>query len=128
MLGTCSVCQQRLNSGTRIYQFAVGRYYRGFQTPTYENSSAVISECHEECFSEPSLTPQPGPYDCSLCSQAIGNGTRVLYLVQGDKPAPGYKRPERRGHEMPFIAHEACCEAQFEIAESTKSKTATFLG
>jgi hypothetical protein len=123
MNGTCSVCRRSISPKTRIYQLSVGYYYRRNETPTYESSTSVIQECHEDCLSE-SFDAQPPPYDCSLCNGRLKHGTRVVYGVLGDKPAPGYKRPERRGHEMPFIAHDLCFESYVE-SYSTKARAAT---
>src|SRR5436309_2542917 len=103
MNGTCSVCHRPISPQTRIYQLSVGRYYRRNETPTYEDSTSIVYECHEDCLFE-SFEAQPPPYDCSLCHGWLDDGARVVYGVLGDKPAPGYKRPECRGHEMPFIA------------------------
>ena len=58
-----------------------------------------------------------------LCNRRLDNGARVIYLVVGDKPAPGYKRPERRRHEMPFIAHDFCFDKEFEL-QPTKNRAA----
>jgi hypothetical protein len=122
MIGTCQVCRKRIAPETRIYQLALGHYYRGHETPTYESRVAVMYECHENCLAS-SLEPQGPPYDCSLCNRRLDNGARVIYLVVGDKPAPGYKRPERRGHEMPFIAHDYCFDDEFE-PQPTKRRAA----
>jgi hypothetical protein len=125
LYGTCGVCRSLIAPKTRIFQLAVGYYYRGFETPSYESHDAVIYECHENCLAS-SLEPQGPPYDCSLCNRRLFNGTRVIYLVVGNKPAPGYKRPERRGHEMPFIAHDHCFENEFEPQPmKTRALTAT---
>lgn len=120
---TCSVCLRRISPATRIYQLSVGRYYRGFETPTYEARDSVIYECHESCLTA-SLESQAPPYACSLCDGRLDTGARVIYLVAGDKPAPGYKRPECRGHEMPFIAHDYCFENEFE-SQPQKRRVAT---
>jgi hypothetical protein len=114
MSGTCQVCRRRIAPETRIYQWSVGHYYRGYETPTYESRDAVIYECHENCLAS-SLEPQGPPYHCSVCNGRLDNGARVFYLVVGDKPAHGYKRPECRGREMPFIAHDDCFENEFEL-------------
>jgi len=123
MSGTCQVCRRRIAPETRIYQLSVGHYYRGYETPTYESRDAVIYECHENYLAS-SLEPQGPPYRCSLCNGRLDNGARVIYLVVGDKPAHGYKRPECRGHEMPFIAHDYCFENEFE-PQPAKTRAAT---
>jgi len=114
MNGICVVCNERLHHEMRIYQLSVGRYYRDYETPTYEDSTSVIYECHENCLAD-SLEPQAPPYECSLCHNHLDNGTRVVYLVIGDKSVLGYKRPECRGHQMPLIAHDSCFETKFEF-------------
>src|SRR5258708_604862 len=109
MNATCTVSGRRISPETRIYQLSAVRYYRGYETHTYESNDSVVYECHEECFAA-RLNFQAPPYDCSLCEGRLDNGARVVYLVVGDKPALGYTRPECRGHEMPFVAHDYCFE------------------
>ena len=108
MNGECSLCGRLVKSGARIFQISFGQYFKGYETPSYQDSSSVLYEGHEDCFDNFPTEPQHEPYGCSICGRTIRHSARVVYGVIGRKPAPGYKRPERRGHEMPFIAHVAC--------------------
>src|SRR4051794_20060634 len=112
MNGPCSLCGEYVRSGARIFQVAFGQYIRGFKTPTYQNSSSVLYEGHEGCFDNFPTEPQREPYSCSICGRNIRHGSRVVYGVVGHKPSPGYTRPERRGYEMPFIAHVSCWDRE----------------
>lgn len=110
MANKCRVCREPIQPGTKIYQIAVGYYYRGYRTPTY--SLSFDDEVHETCFNETSihLHPQHEPYRCVICNEDIEHGMEVIYAVNGTKPFPPYRRPESRGNEMPYIAHVACWE------------------
>jgi len=103
----CSQCKRSLRPGDRIIQVSAGVYYWGYETPTYHKGPAILSEGHERCYKfTPSL--QSEPYVCDVCFKRIRSRSRVIYAVTGTKPGFGYSRPEGRGHEMPFIAHERC--------------------
>lgn len=118
MNGTCSLCGGSVRVGARIFQLSFGQYFRGAETPTYQDSSSVLYEGHESCFDNFPTEAQREPYKCSICDRSIRHGARVVYGVVGRKPASGYKRPERRGHEMPFIAHVSCWDREPLIVES----------
>lgn len=117
MSDICPKCDGSVTQGMRIFQIAVGKYYIGFETPTYQDGFSVLYEYHIECFSSPLLNPQRQPYNCSFCGDALRSRDTVIYGVEGDKPWYGYKRPERRGHEMPIIAHQSCYENYYDLNE-----------
>jgi len=92
---------------------ARGRYFPDQITPTYGDftPNPELREWHEACFREYKLTWQVGPYKCLACNQEIAHGAEVYYIVVGEKPLPGYIRPERRGKQMPWIIHAGVCPA-----------------
>jgi hypothetical protein len=118
MSGTCSLCSKPVRVRTRIFQISFGQYFRGAETPTYQDSSSVLYEGHESCFDNFSTEAQREPYRYSICNRSIRHRANVIYGVVGSKPALGYKRPERRGHEMPFIAHISCWEREPLIVDA----------
>jgi hypothetical protein len=104
----CSFCRKTLTVGERVLQIARGHYYRRAETPTFAFGPAVLYEWHRACFAEFPIEFQRAPYECLLCRDVIEHGDKVIYAVIGAKPASPYTRPERRGHKLPFIAHELC--------------------
>jgi hypothetical protein len=124
MAKKCPLCPNYLQVGERVFQFARGRYFGPSITPTYKNKWAVLGEWHEECFRrEPKIRfsneriqveyrieirEQEQPYICSLCGDEIERRQVVYYGVIGNKPADPWFRPERRGYDVEFIAHDDC--------------------
>ena len=108
----CSLCGRSVRPGTSLFQVSFGQYVKGAETPTYQDSSSILYEGHESCFDNFPTEPQREPYACSICGRSIRHRARVVYGVVGRKPSPGYIRPERRGHEMPFIAHVSCWDRE----------------
>src|SRR6201986_5145687 len=112
----CSECGKSLTPGARIFQLARGRYFKGFETPTYVSGSAVLYEGHEGCFTDFPLSPQQPPYTCVICEQGFRRGAEEVYAVVGFKPDVQYRRPDFRGHEMPYIAHGECWDLREEFS------------
>ena len=124
MSDKCPRCPVPLRVGDRVFQLARGRYFGPSITPTYRNRWAVLGEWHEECFRKHpkirfnngdidreyiiEITAQEQPYICSLCGDEIERRDWVYYGVIGGKPAKPWFRPERRGYDVEFIAHEDC--------------------
>jgi hypothetical protein len=106
----CSYCRKKLILGTRVFQLAKGTYLRGAETPTFAFGPLVLYEGHEDCFAEFPIGPQRAPYECLICRDSIRHKDKVVYAVIGEKPESPYTRPQRRGHKLPFIAHELCWE------------------
>ena len=119
-----STCLKPLQVGDRVFQFARGRYFGPSITPTYRNKWAVLGEWHEQCFRQRpkirfsngriekeyviKIVAQEQPYFCSLCGDEIERKDWVYYGVIGDKPSDPWFRPERRGYDVEFIAHDGC--------------------
>ena len=108
MSSNCAKCGETLSPGTEVLQVAQGHYYHGFITPTYLSSSSVLLEGHRDCLADFPVEPQYGVYDCLVCRSKIKDGADVVYAVFGLKPKSPYKRPERRGYKIPFVAHWSC--------------------
>jgi|SRR5579863_1999391 len=124
MTRKCPLCPVALQVGDRVFQFAKGRYFGPSITPTYKNRWAVLGEWHEDCFRQnPSINFHDGlverhyhieiraqeqPYFCSFCDEEIERRGWVYYGVIGNKPAEPWFRPERRGYDVEFIAHDDC--------------------
>ena len=138
MPNKCPICAMPLEVGNRIFQFARGRYFGPSITPTYRNQWAVLGEWHEACFRrqpkirfnneriekvyEIEIRAQEQPYFCSFCTLEIEKKDWVYYGVIGDKPAEPWFRPERRGYDVEFIAHDSCLK-QPEIDALTRAVT-----
>jgi len=88
----CRKCYRELLPGERIVQVARGRYWPGYETPTYKAYGAVVGEWHEECFDEFGLDEQEGLYHCALCGKSLGDSDEVVYAVRGLKPRKPYIR------------------------------------
>jgi len=110
MTDLCAGCRDELNTGDTVYQLAWGRYMRSCITPTYDPWTGPIIEWHTRC-APVNLAPQVQPYFCVVCSELVDDGEEVAYVTVGDKPIPPYKRLERRGYELPLIAHLNCWPA-----------------
>jgi hypothetical protein len=95
-----------LRQGQRIVQMACGHCYNGHITPTY--SDEVVGEWHVKCYREFQLRPQAMPYVCEVCKDPVQHGEEVLYACIGDKPSPGYIRPEDRGDILYLVKHVRC--------------------
>jgi len=118
------LCRRAINKGDTIFQLARGTYCPPYITPTYDYRYSVIGEWHENCFrrqpvveigkaqrrraSSIEVRPQEQPYTCSFCGAEIEQDEKIFYGVIGDRPAPGYVRPERRGYALQFVAHDVC--------------------
>lgn len=108
----CTGCRNAIEPGALIYQLTRGRYFKGWETPTY--SWSPIREWHFTCFdSDFPLKAQIEPYTCSVCGTEFDSTSDVVYITKGYRPQLGYIRPEQRGHTLPFIAHYACFSAQY---------------
>lgn len=113
MKDTCDACHKPIEHGSLILQIARGKYYPGFETPTYASGGGfILSETHADCLVKcfiPAFDPQwLPPFQCSLCKRSLPGGTDVVYAACGTKPSSGYIRPESRGHAIPFISHVDC--------------------
>jgi hypothetical protein len=120
----CPVCPKPLEVGQPIFQLARGRYFGPAITPTYRDHWAVLGEWHETCIRKcPKISFHDGrgdkefdieikaqeqPYNCSLCGYEIECKEWVFYGVIGRKPREPWFRPERRGYDVEFIAHDDC--------------------
>lgn len=109
---SCGGCSIPLNAGERIYQLATGRYERDTITP---HLSAVVAEWHLECLQNSGLVSQMSPYSCSSCGGDVADWEVVVYITKGEKPAVEFRRPERRGKTLPFIAHRKCLESRIDV-------------
>jgi hypothetical protein len=114
MKDICDACHKPIEHGSLILQFARGKYYPGFETPTYASGGGFIlfethADCSIKCFKDAAFDPQwLQPYHCSLCKGSLPHGTEVVYASFGTKPSSGYIRPECRGYAIPLISHVDC--------------------
>ena len=93
---------RKFRQGQKVVQMAQGRSYRGNITPTYERND-IVSEWHVECFREFPIQRQRMPYRCQVCDAEIQHGQMIYYAYIGERPAPGYVRPENRGDELVLV-------------------------
>lgn len=100
----CKICGKSIEYGDSVYRIALGTHVAGFITPSGEK---IELDIHQRCVAD-ELSWQAPPYQCDVCGVPLKSGDRVLYATVGTKPLPRYQRLERRGYELPFIAHEDC--------------------